>query len=625
MADIDPFVTTVTSQEEGVFVGVDSLQMSGEANTHEHKKNNLRSTHTTARDSTSSVGGEDTSSLFEEYLFSEKTGGSNEQQQAPIKKSEIEKSIEMTTSSPSVTPVTFANSNDNEDTPQSLGYYTTAPSVKTSGLSFLQTLREYRHNRCIMTPLSTLVLLAMLLSGLVSMLFMIPQFVIGLLLGPLLKRQFWLVEFLYRWDIAGWGHVKLMELAGKQRNGSSKKGSNKNGGSDNRGSVTMSSIKDPRKKLKHLGLLGHSDTIHQRITVVPDRVYVHPIPQFVDNVCYLIVCLPRSNNDNNNDDNDDDGDDIDNENDKGKTNGLPIIGVLIDVGEAKRTLAYMECIYEQFYERAYPRSDYYRNSGQEEGNINTAGMGIEVHAILSTHRHHDHTAGVGDIVKCLEQARCRLSKCVFVNGAATNGQEESDKVYNDSPGKVVVVGGAVESVPHCNLFVKNGCFIPLPCVTITDNGTKVMNDMNSLVCIEVIGVPSHTRGSVVYALRNYNNTTTTSPKLDNATAHSHLFTGDTIFSGGGGVPFEADLEYDNFIKNPNKLKNKNGSSNFRPGAGVLSMERSFTEVLTRATERTCEEENVNLVDLQSRVLLYPGHECEIVLQTCIYCTGYKML
>ena len=81
------------------------------------------------------------------------------------------------------------------------------------------------------------------------------------------------------------------------------------------------------------------------------------------------------------------------------------------------------------------------------------------------------------------------------------------------------------------------------------------------------------------------------------------------------MPFEADFEYakDNLIKNPNSLKNKNGSSNFRPGAGTLSMERCFTEVLTRATSRICEEEqNVTLEELQSKTLLYPGHECKLM-------------
>lgn len=164
--------------------------------------------------------------------------------------------------------------------------------------------------------------------------------------------------------------MKLMELAGKKNGGKSNNGKNVNNES-----TAVTTPKDPRKKLKHLGLLGHSDTIHQRITVVPGRVYVHPIPQFVDNVCYLIVCLPDTT-----------GAVAGNNVNQNKSNGLPIIGILIDVGEAKRALAYMECIYEQFYEQKYPRSDYYRNSGEEEGNINTAGMGIEIHAILSTHR-----------------------------------------------------------------------------------------------------------------------------------------------------------------------------------------------------------------------------------------------
>jgi glyoxylase-like metal-dependent hydrolase (beta-lactamase superfamily II) len=514
----------------------------------------------------------------------------------------VEKSIEMATTS---TPVTTSNSNDNEDpTSPSPGYYTTAPYVKVSSLSLLQNLREYRHNRCIMTPLSMLVLLAIVLSSLASLLLTVPQFIIGLFLGPFVRRQFWLVEFLYRWDVARWGHVKLMEMAGKRN--SNNNGSNNSNKDPKRGSTAENIPKDPRKKLKYFGLLGHSDTIHQRITVVPGRVYVHPIPQFVDNVCYLIVCLPIIEvADNNNNDN--------------STNKLPIIGILIDVGEAKRTLAYMECIYEQFYEKQYPRSDYYRNSGEEDGNINTGGMGIEVHAILSTHRHHDHTAGVGEMLSCLEQARCRLSKCVFVSGGNNESlvQGESEKVYNTSPGKVVVVGGAVESVPHCNLFVKNECFIPLPCISIDVNGTKIVNDTNSVVCIECIGVPSHTRGSIVYALRNHPASGKSALTSQGAlTANSHLFTGDAIFSGGAGVPFEADLEYgsDNFIKSPNKLKNKNGSSSFRPGAGTLSMERCFIEVLTRATKGIGEEEqNVKLEEMQSRTLLYPGHECEFAL------------
>ena len=592
-----PFISSATSQEEGVFVGVGTLEI-GMIKSEEKNKNDSntpneesmkeqdsgRKSNAKPRKGNSracSNGGDDIDDL-EDYLFS---GDTDENP------SKIEKSVEMTTYA---TPVTAAKSNEKEDTAPSLGYYTAAPSIKPRGLSIVQTLREYRHNRCIMSPLSTLVLLAILLSSLVSLLFTIPQFIVGLLLGPLVKRQFWLVEFLYRWDIVGWGHIKLMEMAGKRNGGGNKK-------KDDNGSSSVANLpKDPKKKLKQLGLLGHSDTIFQRITVVPGRVYVHPIPQFVDNVCYLIVCLPEKT-------------DLGSNGDKA-LNGLPVIGILVDVGEAERTPAYIECIYEQFYEQHCPRSDYYRNSGEEEGNVNTAGMGIEIHAILSTHRHHDHTAGVGNMVNCLEQARCRLSKCVSVSGGAGDvaNADGPDNIYTVSPGKVAVVGGAVESVPHCNLFVKNKCMIPLPSVNIDTNDTHHVNDMNSVVCIECIIVPSHTRGSVVYALRNHPYGSR-ADALQDITAHSHLFTGDAIFSGGGGVPFEADMEYasDNFTKNPSKLKNKNGSTSFRPGAGALSMERCFTEILTRATMRISEEEkNIELRELQSKVLLYPGHECE---------------
>ena len=190
-----------------------------------------------------------------------------------------------------------------------------------------------------------------------------------------------------------------------------------------------------------------------------------------------------------------------------------------------------------------------------------------------------------------------------INNKNNNNKSSSD-IYQSVPGNILVVGGAVENVPHCNLFVKNGCFIPLPCISVQskdDNGgssgvTTLLNDMNDVVSMEVISVPSHTRGSVVYALRNraapdVNVGSIGSASSQNNNHHdhlaplqSHLFTGDAIFTGGGGVPFEADLEFarDNFIKNPKRLKKKNGSSTFRPGAGVLSMERCFAEVLTRA-------------------------------------------
>ncbi len=79
---------------------------------------------------------------------------------------------------------------------------------------------------------------------------------------------------------------------------------------------------------------GHSRTLHRRIVVVPDRVYVHPIPNFIDNVAYLIVCTPEE-----------------------KRSSLPVIALLVDCGESDRILRHMERIYERYYMRDHPRSD----------------------------------------------------------------------------------------------------------------------------------------------------------------------------------------------------------------------------------------------------------------------------
>eukprot|EP01082_Thalassiosira_pseudonana_P015693 g14048.t1 g14048 contig9:1047017-1050019(+) len=429
------------------------------------------------------------------------------------------------------------------------GYYTTKPvtHIFATPLSFSLQLREFRHNSCLMTPISAVVLFAILLSSFAGLLFTLPQLVLGIFLGPLLKRNMWLVEFLYRYDIARWGHIKIMEIAGKAKNG----GTSSKGGGKKNGKVNNQQLSNnPRKRLEQQGLLGHSDTVYQRITVVPGRVYVHPIPQFMDNLAYLIVCCPP----------------------KGSRE-LPVIGVLVDCGEANKVLAYLEVIYDQYYERDYPQSKQF-----------SRGYGIELYAVLCTHRHHDHTAGVGDLLGHLRKSRdvASSSQSITVSGGSTSNNGQCN-VY-DKHGNVAIVGGAVEHVPHCNLFVRNKCFVPLPCISIHSSGVYEVNDMNAIVSIEVIAVPSHTRGSVVYALRNR--------------------------VGGGGVPFEADLELtgDNFIKNPKGLKSKNGSSSFRPGAGTLSMERCFTEVLTRSSGTWSSVSNQSTAELSVQTLLYPGHE-----------------
>jgi len=293
----------------------------------------------------------------------------------------------------------------------------------------------------------------------------------------------------------------------------------------------------------------------------------------------------------------------------------------------------MERIYKRYYIHDYPPPP---PPATDDNNNNTMKMNMysnsrmQLYGILCTHHHHDHTAGVSSLQSEILTCREKKSRVVSVSSGCYNSSsntpnsrsKETEDIYMLAPGNLIIVGGAIENVPNCNLYVKNGCYIPLPCVTVnhevssnnsnssTTSNVVMMNDMNDIVSIEVIGTPGHTRGSVVYALRNRlapgittyltnhnsssssmmneSSSSSTSPPPSSqqllAPLQSHLFTGDVIFCGGCGVPFEADLQHpnDDFITNPAAIKSKHGSSIFRPSAGMLSMERCFIEVLTRA-------------------------------------------
>lgn len=210
------------------------------------------------------------------------------------------------------------------------------------------------------------------------------------------QTHFLHTEFLYPTGLARWGHLFLVKL-------SSKKGKDK----------------------------FHSRTLEQRIEVVPDKVYIHPISQLLDNLAYLIVC---------------------NSSEQG-----PLVAVLVDCGDAQAYIEQMNAIRERHYENRE----------------------MQLHAVLCTHKHHDHTAG---------------------NRGLLEHYKTLEKIY----------GAVAERVPECNHTVANGDLLELPEIK--------GNDMNAWVEIEVICVPGHTRGSVAYALRTKGNHPT-----------SFLFTGDTMF------------------------------------------------------------------------------------------------
>lgn len=270
----------------------------------------------------------------------------------------------------------------------------------------------------------------------------------------------------------------------------------------------------------------HSRAIEQRTEVVKGRVYIHPLPQLLDNIGYLIVCVPP----------------------KRKTKRgtpAPILGVLVDCGDADSVIDQIDLI----------RDVHYANI---ENNM------IEIHCLLCTHKHHDHTAGNRGLLK---------SKIV------------GDTLKN-------ICGGAIENVPYCNTPVVDGHLIKLP--------SKGNNDMGALIEIECLAVPSHTRGSIVYVLRNRVNT---SRSNDSKPVVAHLFTGDAMFSGGGGVTFESDFE----SAKDKSTDNKTIQSKFKPNGGSLSIERCFAKLLRRSVQ---DEYTINSPDGLGihQMMVFPGHE-----------------
>lgn len=360
--------------------------------------------------------------------------------------------------------------------------------------------RECRHSPCLMTPLSAIILLLICIFSLATLVLQFPTFIIGLFLAPLTTRVTWFVEFLYPLGLARWGHITLLRMGAKGRNG-----------------VTLN---EDSKTLKM-----HSRAIEQRIEVVKNRVYIHPLPQLLDNVGYLVICVPpRSSN-----------------------QGSPIIGILVDCGDAASVLDQIELI----------RDVHYANIRHNE---------IQIHALLCTHKHHDHTAGNKGLLSDHKVAKTLTH----------------------------VYGGAIEKVPYCNKMVIDGEYIQLP--------TIGQNVVSALIEIECVSVPSHTRGSIVYVLRNKPHENTSSMVV------SHLFTGDAMFSGGGGVTFESDLQ---FAKEAS-LEKKTVTSRFKPNSGNLSVERCFAELLRRGVKD--QDACYSPEGLAARqALIYPGHEYTLEL------------
>jgi glyoxylase-like metal-dependent hydrolase (beta-lactamase superfamily II) len=366
-----------------------------------------------------------------------------------------------------------------------------------------QPFREWRHNPCIMSPIALTSLLIIGLLSLVGLLLQFPTLIIGFILSPLLSRSSWIIEFLYPLGIGRSVHCFLVSLMNRSHR--------------------------PKEGDKNRGF--HSRTLETSIEVVRDRVYIHPLPQWLDNLGYLVVCLPNQPDITQVDSNDSSLGRI-------SVTHIPdrrIVALVVDCGDSTAVLQHIEQISQWHY----------------------SGKKIEVQAILSTHKHHDHTAGNRGLLRDKD-----LKKTIKI-----------------------VAGGAVEKVPHCNFPVADGDLIPLP--------KYGENNMNDVVEIEAIATPAHTRGSITYIMR--------CKQPEESIGLAYLFTGDTIFSGGGGVPFEADMEKNQEGK-PSRMT---PSSFIKANASSFAVERCFAEILSRMVPDTSKSVTESALD---QVLIMPGHE-----------------
>lgn len=365
-------------------------------------------------------------------------------------------------------------------------------------------------------------LVIMLLFWLVTALINIPTWFLGLLVAPVMSRGTWLIEFLYPLPIARWGHLLILRWS------------------------------QPKVPLEDKAANYHSRTLEQRVEVVKGRIFIHPIPQLLDNLGYLVVCLPPNR-----------------PTPKKTTAGAgdtplgkasvvtqyqpdvdkvpkgPIVAFLVDCGDADTVAEQTQLIRETHYPN-HPS--------------------IRIQMVLSTHKHHDHTAG--------------------------NVPLKRHPQFG--PGLEHIVGGTVERVPGCTFGVADGDLLRLPALG--------NNDMNELAYVEVVSVPAHTRGSVVYMLRS------TAKPLDvdiPIPPACFAFTGDTMFCGGGGVPFEAGGDPE--IDQGGYKDNAHGA--IRAGVGSHAVERCFAEILVRGT--MANNASFPLADpegVQNQLLIFAGHE-----------------
>ncbi|KAJ1450576.1 beta-lactamase-like protein [Pelagophyceae sp. CCMP2097] len=227
---------------------------------------------------------------------------------------------------------------------------------------------------------------------------------------------------------------------------------------------------------------------------------------------------------------------------------LPLRCCVVDPGDADAVLEALQELREQQYASPNTKAD------------DVVGP-LVVEAILVTHKHWDHQAGTRKVLEA-EKKRTATAALRF-NTAALNVDEDASLLTSTewSP-KIRVVAGEFEA--------------SVDCLTHAMKHGQIFKMGNSLK-FQIVESPCHTRGHVMFALLKQpwaeNSEEGPLPKVfDGVEA---LFTGDTLFCGGCGAPFEGDAQ---------------------------DMARNFRRIYHRCDAQT---------------LLFPGHEySETLLSEC---------
>ncbi|KAL7556933.1 hypothetical protein ACA910_005285 [Epithemia clementina (nom. ined.)] len=366
--------------------------------------------------------------------------------------------------------------------------------------------REFRHNPCLMGPLTFAGLLIVCILWIFAFIWKFPIFMLGYLLSPILNRTQFIIEFFYPLGLGRMLHIAICHM------------------------VQRTNVKGSKSSDKNRGF--HSRSVETRIEVAPNRLYIHPLPLLIDNLGYLVLCVP-----------DEKEVTVLDSTPMGNISSITqqqispqhIVAFMVDCGDADAAMELISIISELHYDNKK----------------------IHVQSILSTHKHHDHTAG---------NVPFRMNR----------DNREDFKI---------IVGGAVERIPGCNYTVANGDMVPLPYYG--------SNNMAEFIEVEAVATPAHTRGSITYALRVKSEHRTRSSPL------GFLFTGDTMFSAGGGVPFEADIDPGQEQKEPKQTY----TSIVKASASLYAVERCFGEILARSLSPQSFSET-----MAEKMFIMPGHE-----------------